>query len=290
MISYSKQLYSTRYSYNGTATTFLNTSVVSSESGYEKRNANWEMPLHEFSVSYDVQDENKKEYLLNFQSQHRGQAIAFKFKDWSDYVCKKEASTINKGLGLSGKPFAELYKKYSVTTDFEPTYRRIAVIAKKTDEPDEYVDTFKIFFNNEEKTDVQIDYDNGYVFFNYLSRFEISSISNENPAIVTLKEPHNFADGDKIWIDLVDNGDNKINKKLFKITKIDDYKFSINYPTINFGNLLNGYAYKYPQDSEIDVKWSGWFYCKVRFAEDNSAITMTNFNIYTISARIKEIK
>ena len=288
MIDYSALLILKDYAYGATSSIMFNTDTVSTESGYEKRNSNWLEPLHEFDISYAAKREEIAIYLKEFYAQHRGRAVAFKFKDWSDYKCPKIKGTINAGDGLSGMPFAELYKKYQVSTTFDATFRRINAIAKQTDELN--VSPFKMYFNDIQKTDIIIDYDYGLIYFNYESQAVISSISNASNSIITTVGNHGFSTNDKIYISQVNNGDNKINNKLFTITKINDTSFYINASTVSFGSLSNGYASKYPQNKTVNVTWEGNFYSKVRFGEDKINISFDNYDIFGVPTKLVELR
>lgn len=287
---YSKMLFLKGYDYGAIATPYFNTDIVTTQSGAEQRNGNWIEPLHDFSVTYSIQNEDEIDYLKNFFMQHRGPLISFKFKDWTDYNCKRNAGRINEDGLLNGKPYAELYKIYQVTDTFEPTYRRIKVIAKSTDEDSFNYKPFKMYMDNVEFTNYILDADEGIVRFNSISSSIITTISNENNCLITTAQPHLFVTGDKIWIDSVAGGDDKINDRLFTITKVNDTSFRLNYSTINFGSMANGRAYKYPQNTTSKIEWTGLFYCRVRWAEDPQPISADDFKMYTMSVRLRELK
>jgi len=287
---YSKILFLKGYDYGAVATPYFNTDVVTTQSGYEQRNGNWLEPLHDFSVSYSIQNDKEIDYLKNFFMQHRGPLISFKFKDWTDFKCSREQGRLNEDGRLNGKPYADLYKIYKVTDDFEPTYRRIKVVAKPSDEDEFDYKPFRLYMNDVLFTDYVIDEDFGVVNFNYISTSDIISISNEANSLVTTSTPHEFETQDKIWIESVAGGDNKINRRLFTITKVSDTSFLLNYSTINFGSLANGKAFKYPQNSEAKLEWSGLFYCRVRWAEDPQPISADDYNMFTMNVRLRELK
>lgn len=300
MIDYSKKLFLQGYSYGAVATPYFSTDIVTTQSGFEQRNANWLYPLHEFNVTYDVVTQDMKTYIKNFWAQHRGRLISFKFKDYSDFYCDVSEGTINDGEGLNGMPFAELFKVYQIDYSFDSTFRRIRIIRQSQDENDNYdYEPFKVYFDNILKTDLKsIDYDKGVINFNPLSSFNSENISNEANCIITTITDHDFETDDKIYLTNATNGQDKINDRLFTITKIDDRRFYLNFSTLNMGQMGNATVSKYPQNQKnsegqlerITVTWQGNFYCKVRFSEDSLPIELNNFNIFRITTKLTEIK
>lgn len=287
--NYSKKLFLTGYDYNATSTPKFSTDIVTVQSGYEKRNANWIEPLHEFNISYSLQSEEITKYIKNFYMQMRGPLIAFKFKDWSDYICELNDGYANEDGKLNGLPFIDLYKKYEVDSSFDATYRRIKVIAKQTDEPNEIIDDFEIYFDNVLQN-LEVDYDNGQVFLNPISESEIESITNASNGIVKTKTNHSYITNDIVYIDSVENGNSKVNNRTFTITKIDDTSFYLNSSTLNFGEMKSGNSYKYPQNKETIVRWQGYFYNKVRFTEDTITVQFTNYQVFDVPTKLTEIR
>lgn len=62
-----------------------NTSVITYESGAEKRNANWLYPIHRYQVAYGVRHMRDLEQLIAMFHAARGRANAFRYKDFADF-------------------------------------------------------------------------------------------------------------------------------------------------------------------------------------------------------------
>lgn len=61
------------------------TDIVSTFSGHEQRNINWDMARARYDVASGVKTEEQWQQLIAFFRSRRGRAIGFRYKDWSDY-------------------------------------------------------------------------------------------------------------------------------------------------------------------------------------------------------------
>lgn len=106
----------------------FNTSVLPQDSGFEKRNINWSVPIAEFDIGFgllikyqldptDVQLDLDE--LINFFYVVQGRAFSFRFKDWSDFEIGLEngrTAGISRqflGLGDDVKTDFQIFKRYS---------------------------------------------------------------------------------------------------------------------------------------------------------------------------------
>ena len=64
-------------SYGAQSSSKFNTTIVTVESGYEKRIANWQDALHEFNVSHNIKTEEQAKQLKKLYMQMRGALISF---------------------------------------------------------------------------------------------------------------------------------------------------------------------------------------------------------------------
>lgn len=71
----------------------FSTSIVMLSSGAEHRNINWSLSRGEWDVSKALQTPEQAEALLDFFNARAGRAIAFRFKDWSDFQLPRWMST-----------------------------------------------------------------------------------------------------------------------------------------------------------------------------------------------------
>jgi len=73
------------------------TRIVSLESGHERRASVWSLPLGRYSVRYHLLKNEDHAKVRNAHLVCRGQALAFRFKDWLDYQAEHEALGIADG-------------------------------------------------------------------------------------------------------------------------------------------------------------------------------------------------
>lgn len=275
-------------SYGAQSSSKFNTTIVTVDSGYEKRIANWKDALHEFNVSHNIKTEEQAKQLKKLYMQMRGALISFMFKDWTDYQVMADEGIINEDGKLTGLPYLELWKKYEFTTDFDYYARRINLI---NENEYDYI-PFKVFKNGEENNDFtfQFDADTGttILLLNPLSSKVITNISHETNAIVTTSTAHGFSSLDKIYLTDIVNG-SIINNKLFTIQVIDDTHFYINYDTTTLIGATTGTANKYIQDNSV-FTWQGEFYSKVRFGEDVATTTIDDFRSFSFPCKLTEVR
>lgn len=86
----------------------FSTDIVELKNGYEQRNASWMDGRHKFSVHLEIRDAREIELLYNFFRIHRGRAIGFRFRDWSDWYAEEQMI----GVTSSGSNIFQLVKSY----------------------------------------------------------------------------------------------------------------------------------------------------------------------------------
>lgn len=90
----------------------FNTRVVSLRSGVEARNANWSMPLGQYSVIFRNLRREHHEQVIAAHRACFGQLIGFRLRDWSDYQATEQLI----GTGTGAEQQLQLVKHY----DFGP--------------------------------------------------------------------------------------------------------------------------------------------------------------------------
>ena len=85
------------------------TSVVTTVSGFEKRNANWSQARGRWNVAHGLKNRDQVAALIAFFRARRGRAHGFRFKDWTDFQAL--AQTLGAGDGAN-KSF-QLVKAYA---------------------------------------------------------------------------------------------------------------------------------------------------------------------------------
>ncbi|NWA25515.1 DUF2460 domain-containing protein [Pseudomonas gingeri] len=77
----------------------FNTRITTLKSGHERRNANWTRPLGRYSVSFGALKPGDHMAVRGAHMACLGSAIAFRFKDWTDFRAEQEL--IGVGTGVS---------------------------------------------------------------------------------------------------------------------------------------------------------------------------------------------
>lgn len=63
----------------------FNTSIITVQSGFEQRNANWADSRASWNLAEDVYSKAELEYMISFFRARRGKFEGFRYRDWSDY-------------------------------------------------------------------------------------------------------------------------------------------------------------------------------------------------------------
>jgi len=84
------------------------TDVVSTESGYEQRNINWEAARARYNVAHGVKTQAQLDTLIAFFRARKGRAIGFRFKDWADF----QGIGVALGTGTGAQTQFQLIKSY----------------------------------------------------------------------------------------------------------------------------------------------------------------------------------
>ncbi len=143
----------TTISYGASGGGIFSTDIVTTYTGHEQRNINWEKAKASYTISLANKTQDEIEEVIAFFYARRGRAIAFRFKDWMDYQAKNQII----GVGNNAAKEYQLVKTYS---SGGIDYKRI--IKKPVR------DSVEIFLNDElleEEYDYTIDYAAGIITF-----------------------------------------------------------------------------------------------------------------------------
>ncbi|CEI85386.1 TIGR02217 family protein [Ehrlichia minasensis] len=139
-------------SYGSTGGPEFSTSIVQTNNGSEYRKVNLSYSRNKYNIMYNVKSEDQLLKLIKFFYVHRGKAIGFRFKDWSDYKAKKEQI----GIGNDKQKNFQITKTYSIDQ-----HSYIRKITKPV------INTVKIYYDNIEKVDgFSVNFSNGQIEFN----------------------------------------------------------------------------------------------------------------------------
>jgi len=143
----------------------FNTDIVTSYTGHEQRNINWDKAKASYTISLSNKTQTEIEEVIAFFYARRGRAIGFRFKDWLDYQAK------NQYIGIGNNSTTE-YQLVKIYKSGDVEYKR--TINKPVR------DSVKIYLNDvlaEEDVDYTINYTTGIISFN------TGSIPTENDLI-----------------------------------------------------------------------------------------------------------
>lgn len=96
----------------------FNTRTTPMRNGYDRRNALWTMPLHEYQADYTLLKEALQSELLHALWVARGSWRAFRFKDWNDYqVSQAEGALAAPATNTSPIQLTKTYSMGPVDTE-----------------------------------------------------------------------------------------------------------------------------------------------------------------------------
>lgn len=95
-------------SYGSKGGPMFSTDIVSTFSGHEQRNINWQAARCRYDIASGIKTEQQWQELISFFRARHGRAIGFRYKDWSDYRAVNQV--IGKGNAQQTK--FQLVKRY----------------------------------------------------------------------------------------------------------------------------------------------------------------------------------
>src|SRR5688500_16190408 len=96
----------------------FSTDIVSTFSGHEQRNINWQEARARYDVASGIKTEEQWQQLIAFFRARRGRAVGFRYKDWSDY------RAINQLIGIGDDRMNE-FQLMKVYNSGDYTYNRV---------------------------------------------------------------------------------------------------------------------------------------------------------------------
>jgi uncharacterized protein (TIGR02217 family) len=102
-------------SYGAAGGPAYSTTVVTTVSGHERRNANWAQARGKWNVAHGLKKREQVAALIAFFRARKGRAYGFRFKDWTDYQAFAQALGVGDG---TTKTF-QLVKQYGSGGDIE---------------------------------------------------------------------------------------------------------------------------------------------------------------------------
>lgn len=298
MASFKDMVFPPDVSYGAISTLKYSTDVTMTQSGFEKRNANWLDPLLSFDVSHNIKTIEQALILKGFFITAKGMLLSFKFKDWTDYIIEKKDSVIGEADELlKGIPTYKLYKQYGFNLYHNEYLKSIDFIIN--DEDTDY-NEFNIYDEKDEifdKSLYSVDRNTGMLTFNPLKKFNVSTITkqtlnNVDYICFNLSSDHNLTDDDKILYVSNLQSESRLNEKTFNILdKSDKRKIIIEYKysdDLVLNNQSSVVLSIYPQNKKFTFECE--FYLKTRFSEDTASLTIEDYNSLNIPCKLVEVR
>jgi uncharacterized protein (TIGR02217 family) len=102
-------------SYGASGGPGYSTTVVTTVSGHERRNANWAAARGKWNVAHGLKKREQVAALIAFFRARKGRAYGFRFKDWTDY----QAFAQPLGVGNGSNRTFQLIKRYASGGEIE---------------------------------------------------------------------------------------------------------------------------------------------------------------------------
>ncbi len=91
MVSFSEQQLPVEFSIGASGGPEYSTNILTMSNGAEQRNINWRYGRARYDLYPAIKNEKMLDKLIEFFRAHRGRAIGFRFKDWTDFSVRKES-------------------------------------------------------------------------------------------------------------------------------------------------------------------------------------------------------
>lgn len=91
----------------------FNTTVLGLSSGYERRNANWELVRGQWDIGYGLDSKANLDAVKAHFYTCLGKLHSFRFKDWTDYEIGSSGSPQTIGTGDGVHAQFQIYKRYT---------------------------------------------------------------------------------------------------------------------------------------------------------------------------------
>lgn len=150
--------------FNSSSILEFNTTIIKAKNGYEQRNINWNSNKMKFNIINGIKTKAELDELITFFRNVKGAGYGFRFKDVTDY--KAENQYIGVGNGET-KEF-QLIKAYRVSDNI--------IYYRKITKP--VISTVRVFINDIESKDFNIDLTTGLITLNTIPEVNASIKAN----------------------------------------------------------------------------------------------------------------
>lgn len=150
--------------FNSSSILEFNTTIIKAKNGYEQRNINWNSNKMKFNIINGIKTKTELDELITFFRNVKGAGYGFRFKDFTDY--QAENQYIGAGNGET-KEF-QLIKAYRVSDNI--------IYYRKITKP--IISTVRVFINDIESKDFNIDLTTGLITLNTVPEVNTSIKAN----------------------------------------------------------------------------------------------------------------
>jgi uncharacterized protein (TIGR02217 family) len=160
MNSFAEVQFPAEISYGSKGGAMFSTDIVTTFSGHEQRNINWQMAKSRYDIGSGIKTPSQWQELISFFRSRYGRAIGFRYKDFADY------QGINQllGKGDEQKTKFQLVKHY---VSGNAIYTRVINKPVKNSFCNIYVDSLV-----QTEEEINIDFTKGIVTFNIPPRID----------------------------------------------------------------------------------------------------------------------
>lgn len=256
------------------------TDIVVVASGAEKRNVTWPRARGRWDVSHGVKSPAQKDALQAFFYVMRGQADAFRFKDWSDFTVVSSQGALGTGNG-NGGPTYQLAKVYSFGgfSYSREIYKPISA-------------TVAVQRNGAAVTiggaagNIAIDSTTGIVTFVADAQSAATGITvGATTTVVLATNPGTLIAGQRLFLSgFTGAGAALVNNLAHTINSVSGAgPFTFVLATVTTGATIalgSGLGRRFPQVADA-LTWSGEFDVPARFNDDNMNVGIDDFNVFS---------
>ncbi len=114
-MAFHEVLFPATISYGAVGGPEFKTTIVTLDSGHERRNIDWSVARGQWDVQHGLKDQTDLETLIAFFRAREGMAHGFRFKDWTDYTLDRQII----GTTDTSTTTFQIYKRYTSSVNYD---------------------------------------------------------------------------------------------------------------------------------------------------------------------------
>ena len=241
----------------------FSTTIITTNSGKEQRNAVWAMPRGKWELGQRLIRQAEAEAINEFHIARRGMWEGFLFKDWSDYMDAGKGILGTTGYGDGVSTSFQMVKKY--VSGSRTTNRNIRKPVSGT---------VKVFVNGVQLTSgVSIDYTTGTVSLSPISKTITAAASSGVNTNFTTATPHGLSSGNQITLpSSMPVGYGALANQTRSVSVLSPTSFSVVFDS-SAATWTGASNFSYVYQPTHLLTWTGEFDVPVRFDTDQLELT-----------------